>query len=173
MTTAVCRWFRTQRYRVAVRELSALSSTELRALGIAPSQINHLALEVSRNEAAYAHRPIIALTALAVLVAAWGISFSPALHERLTCEELGLEATRISNRAAELTGQQNGGRTTDIVDTTGGVVVVFRPALFFAGGDGASGAELARLKGEMGGVQSVAIRKKCPIEYRATGAKRA
>ena len=73
MTTAICRWLRTHRYRVATRELMALSSTELRTLGIAPSQINHLALEVSQNEAAYAHRTIIAVVALAGVVAVWGI----------------------------------------------------------------------------------------------------
>ena len=167
MTTAVRQWFRTHRYQVAVRELNALSSTELRTLGIAPSQINHLALEVSQNDASYAHRPIIALATLVGLVAVWGISFSPALYERLTCEELGLEATRISDRAAELTGQQKEQRTTDNVVTTVGVVA-FWPARFFIGGDDASAAELARLKGEMGAVHAVAVRKECPIEYRAT-----
>ena len=74
MTTAIRQWFRTHRYRVAIRELTALSSAELRTLGIAPSQINHLALEVSQNQSAYAHRTIIAVAALAGLVAVWGIS---------------------------------------------------------------------------------------------------
>ena len=74
MTSEICRRFRTRRYRVAIRELTALSSTELRTLGIAPSQINHLALEVSQNEAAYAPRTIIAVAILAGLVGVWGIS---------------------------------------------------------------------------------------------------
>lgn len=48
MTATVRRWVQTHRYQETIRQLQALSAEELRVLGIAPSQIEHLALEVSR-----------------------------------------------------------------------------------------------------------------------------
>ena len=48
MASAIRNWVQTQRYQEIVRQLSALSPAELRALGIAPSQIDHLAREASR-----------------------------------------------------------------------------------------------------------------------------
>jgi len=48
MTTAIRNWVQTYRYQETMRQLLALSSEELRALGIAPSQIEHLAVQVSR-----------------------------------------------------------------------------------------------------------------------------
>ena len=48
MSTAIRKWVQSHRYQVTIRRLQALSAEELRALGIAPAQIEHLALEVSR-----------------------------------------------------------------------------------------------------------------------------
>jgi uncharacterized protein YjiS (DUF1127 family) len=47
MTQAIRSWRQTRRFRAMVRELKALSPRELAALGIRPSEINHLALEAS------------------------------------------------------------------------------------------------------------------------------
>ena len=44
MSTAIRNWVQAHRYQATLRQLQALSSDELRALGIAPSQIDHLAL---------------------------------------------------------------------------------------------------------------------------------
>jgi uncharacterized protein YjiS (DUF1127 family) len=49
MTTAIRRWAQSHRHQATLRQLRALTSTELRALGIAPSEIEHLALEASRS----------------------------------------------------------------------------------------------------------------------------
>jgi len=73
MTTEIRQSVQSRRYRALVRHLKALPSTDLRALGIAPSQINHLAFEVSRTECSHIHRTIIALLSLAALVVFWGI----------------------------------------------------------------------------------------------------
>ena len=73
MTTAFRRWVQSRRYQAMVRQLKALPSTELRALGIAPSQIDHLALEVSLAQKADAPRTIIALLAVGGLIASWSI----------------------------------------------------------------------------------------------------
>jgi len=47
MSTIIRNWVQAHRYHETVRQLQALSSEELSALGIAPSQIEHLAAEVS------------------------------------------------------------------------------------------------------------------------------
>ena len=49
MTTAIRRWTQSHRYQATVRQLKALPSADLRALGISPSQIEHLAIEASRS----------------------------------------------------------------------------------------------------------------------------
>ena len=71
MITVIGRLVQSRRYRAMVRQLTALPSTELRALGIAPSQIDHLALEVSLAPKAHALTPILALLALGGLIASW------------------------------------------------------------------------------------------------------
>ena len=47
MTQAFRSWRKRHRYTATVRALQALSASDLNALGITPSQIPHLALEVS------------------------------------------------------------------------------------------------------------------------------
>jgi uncharacterized protein YjiS (DUF1127 family) len=48
MSTAIRNWVQSHRYQATLRELQALSSNELRALGIARSRIEHFAREASR-----------------------------------------------------------------------------------------------------------------------------
>ena len=71
MTTTIGLLVQSRRYRAMVRQRTALPSTELRALGIAPSQIDHLALEVSLAPKAHAFTPILALLAVGGLIASW------------------------------------------------------------------------------------------------------
>ena len=71
MTTLIRRLVQSRRYRAMVRQLTALPSTELRALGIAPSQIDHLALEVSLAQKGDVPRTIIALLTVGGLIAFW------------------------------------------------------------------------------------------------------
>jgi uncharacterized protein YjiS (DUF1127 family) len=73
MTTAIGRWVQSHRYRVMVRQLRSLPSTELRALGIAPSQIDHLAFRASLAEHTKTHRTIVVLLAVFGLIALWGL----------------------------------------------------------------------------------------------------
>lgn len=49
MTTAIRTWAQSHRYHATLRQLRALSPSELQALGILPSQIDHLATEASRS----------------------------------------------------------------------------------------------------------------------------
>ena len=89
---------------------------------------------------------------------------SPIIYDNLTCDQLREEATRLSARAGELTGQQNEEQTRDAV-ATGVAIVVFWPAAFFVGGDGQTAAELARVKGDLEAIKAVSDRKKCGIVF--------
>ncbi|MBZ9889458.1 hypothetical protein LB559_16145 [Mesorhizobium sp. BR1-1-3] len=89
---------------------------------------------------------------------------SPILYQNLTCEQLALEATNISRRATEAAGVQNKKAGQDAAVVAVGVII-FWPALFFASGDGASAAEVARLKGEMQAIEDASTLKGCGIVF--------
>jgi hypothetical protein len=44
-------------------------------------------------------------------------------------------------------------------------LVLFWPAIFFVGGDNASAAEVARLKGEMQAIEQANIAKNCGMQF--------
>lgn len=90
---------------------------------------------------------------------------SPTLYQNLSCAQLAAEAQHVSHRAAAAAGQQQRRATGDAV-ATGVALVVFWPALFFIKGDGASSAELARLRGEAVAIQQASTAKGCGIQFR-------
>jgi hypothetical protein len=90
---------------------------------------------------------------------------SPVLYENLTCRQLGEEATRVAQRAAQASGAQDAQANKDNV-LTAVTIVVFWPAAFFVGGDRQNAAEVARLKGEMEAVEQASIKKNCGIQFR-------
>lgn len=90
---------------------------------------------------------------------------SPVAYEGYTCPQLREEAARVSAKASAAIGEQNGKATNDAVMTTVGVVVFF-PTLFFVKGDGASAAEVGRLKGEMEAIDVEKIQKKCGLQFK-------
>lgn len=87
---------------------------------------------------------------------------SPVLYQNLTCEQLTLEAQRVSARAVELTGTQQQKASNDAV-AMGVGLVIFWPALFFIKGDKQTAAELARLRGELEAIQQASIAKNCGL----------
>ncbi len=94
---------------------------------------------------------------------------SPLQYNNLSCEQLGLEAERVSARASEVAGIQDEKSTNDAV-ATGVAIVLFWPAAFFIKGDGHTAAELARLKGEFETIEKVSNQKGCNLQFRK-GAK--
>ncbi|OYW61533.1 MAG: hypothetical protein B7Z40_18365 [Bosea sp. 12-68-7] len=94
---------------------------------------------------------------------------SPNQYASYTCRMLEEEATRVSSRAIAASGAQDSKATSDAV-ATGVGVVLFWPALFFIKGEGASAAEVARLKGEMDAIEQASIQKRCGIQFRRTAA---
>lgn len=89
---------------------------------------------------------------------------SPLAYQQFNCRQLGEEAGRVSQRAAELSGVQDQKRRGDIVATTA-AIIVFWPAAFLVSGNDAQTAELARLKGEFEAIQRVSIEKRCNIRF--------
>ena len=91
---------------------------------------------------------------------------SPLQYEQYSCSQLAAEASRVSQRAGELSGVQDSKRTSDKV-ATAAAIIVFWPAAFFVSGDDAQTAELARLKGEFEAIQKVSITKNCGIKFQS------
>jgi hypothetical protein len=88
---------------------------------------------------------------------------SPLQFQHLTCKQIAMEAERVSRRSAELSGVQDGKRTSDVVATTA-AVIIFWPAAFLVKGDGQTAAELGRLKGEFEALERVANEKNCRLQ---------
>lgn len=89
---------------------------------------------------------------------------SPTLYNNLSCAQLREEAKTVSSRAAAAAGVQDQKANADAAITTVGIVL-FWPALFFNNGDGATAAEVARLKGEMQAIEDASRRKGCGISF--------
>lgn len=89
---------------------------------------------------------------------------SPVVYQSYNCQQLGLEAQGISQRAAALSDAQDSQRTKDGL-VTAAAIVVFWPAAFFVGGDKQTAAELANMKGQMVAIEQASIQKKCNIQF--------
>lgn len=89
---------------------------------------------------------------------------SPIGYEAYSCEQLGLEAQRVSARAGQLSGQQDQQANKDAV-AVGVSLILFWPAVFLIKGDNTTAAELSRLKGEMNTIEQVSIQKQCGFQF--------
>lgn len=89
---------------------------------------------------------------------------STGSYKAFSCEELQQEAEIVSSRALIATGAQEKAAGQDAAVTTVGIIL-FWPALFFNKGDGATAAELARLKGEMEAIETVSRQNGCDIVF--------
>lgn len=93
---------------------------------------------------------------------------SPIGYESYTCDQLGLEAQRVSARAAALSGQQDQQAKKDAV-AVGVSLVLFWPAAFLVKGDNSTAAEISRLKGEMSAIEQVSTQKQCGFQFNTEG----
>lgn len=85
-------------------------------------------------------------------------------YDRLSCGQIAEEATRVSQRAQDVSGQQNKAAQNDAV-ATGVALVVFWPAAFFIKGNKSQAAELSRLKGELNALEITSVKKNCGILF--------
>ena len=93
---------------------------------------------------------------------------SPLHYRNFDCEQLEMEAERVSRRALELRTSLKDTADTDEVQMGVGLIL-FWPTLFFLeGGDGAEAMEYARIKGERDAIEIRSIKQKCAIEFQRT-----
>jgi hypothetical protein len=85
-------------------------------------------------------------------------------YQHLSCPQISAEAQRVSRRVAEVSGAQDEKASGDAV-ATGVALVIFWPAAFFIKGDGATAAELGRLKGEFEALERASIEKRCGLQF--------
>lgn len=89
---------------------------------------------------------------------------SSTSYQTLECDQLKMEAERVSSRARLASGRQDENATGDAV-LMGVGLVVFWPALLFTEGDGVDAAEVSRLKGEMVAIEEASAFKQCGIRF--------
>lgn len=92
---------------------------------------------------------------------------SPLAYQSYDCGQIRSELVRISNRVADVTGQQRRQANNDAW-AMGVGLVLFWPALFFLAGGSDKKEELARLKGEYDALQVSATEKRCNFDAAPT-----
>jgi len=95
------------------------------------------------------------------------MSVSSFQYDGLQCQQIAIEAQRISANVQQLAGKQDEKFTRDAVITTVGLVV-FWPALLampFVSGNDQQTAALAQARGEMIALEQASMRKRCGIVF--------
>ena len=90
---------------------------------------------------------------------------SPLHYKNFDCEQIGLEAERVSRRVLELRASLKSTADTDAVQMGVGLILLWPTLFFLEGGDKAEALEYSRLKGERGALEKTSIQKKCLIEF--------
>ena len=90
---------------------------------------------------------------------------SPLKYQDYDCDQVAMESANIERRVNSLYTSLESSAKGDKRNTAISVIL-FWPALFFIDGDSPEGAEYAQLKGEYQALQTVAVQKKCTIEFK-------
>lgn len=86
-------------------------------------------------------------------------------YKNYDCDQLQGEASRVSQRAADLHSRLKDKADGDAAQMGVGLIL-FWPTLFFLeGGDGAEAHEYSRLKGEREAIERASIQQKCTIQF--------
>ena len=85
---------------------------------------------------------------------------SPLQYQSYDCNQLQLEAQRVSDRVSSLQGDLSERADNDSAKMGVGLVL-FWPTLFFLHGDGTQATEYAHLKGERDAIEKASIERKC------------
>lgn len=92
---------------------------------------------------------------------------SAVSYQSHSCGQLEEEARRVSSEASRKAGIQDNKATNDKI-ATGVAIVLFWPAAFFvSGGNGATAAELANLRGQKEAIEEAADKRNCNISFRS------
>ena len=91
-------------------------------------------------------------------------SVSPLLYQDYDCKQLLMEGDRVSRRTQSLYASLDSKATTDTVQMTAGLLLLWPTLFFLEGGDGPEAVEYSRLKGENEAIHQTAIIKKCDMK---------
>ena len=89
---------------------------------------------------------------------------SEVSYQHYSCDQLAMEARRISARTGDLYARVKSTADTDEVQMGVGLILLWPVLFFLEGGDGPEAAEYARLKGETDAIDRAGISKKCGVE---------
>ena len=87
-------------------------------------------------------------------------SVSPTLYGHLSCQQLNMEAQRVNNRLAQLTGAQQSRANRDAT-MTAVTLLLFWPAAFAIGAGSDHADEIAQLRGEAEAIAHAARARGC------------
>jgi len=93
-------------------------------------------------------------------------------YKKYDCDQLSMEAERVSGRTVELYHSLKTTADDDEVQMAVGVLLLWPTLFFLEGGDDARAQEYARLKGERGAIEKVSVQKECDIQFQAVTPKK-
>ncbi|MFS4437900.1 hypothetical protein ACMA5I_06785 [Paracoccaceae bacterium GXU_MW_L88] len=89
---------------------------------------------------------------------------SPMAYSAYDCDQLRMEAARVSHEARVAMGAQD--RRAESDNTKVAVAtILFWPAAFLVKGDGEGASRVAALKGEMQAIEAANTQKSCGIDF--------
>ena len=90
---------------------------------------------------------------------------SPLHYKVFDCEQLEMEAERVSRRALELHTSLKDEADADEAQLAIGIILLWPTLFWLEGGDDYRATEYSRLKGERDAIERVSIQKRCAIEF--------
>jgi len=91
---------------------------------------------------------------------------SPLHYKDFDCEQLEMEAERVSRRAFELGTSLREEADADETQMAVGLILLWPTLFWLEGGDDYRAMEYSRLKGERDAIESISIKKKCFIAFK-------
>lgn len=90
---------------------------------------------------------------------------SPLHYRSFDCEQLEMEAERVSRRVLDLHRRLADEADADAVQMGVGLILLWPTLFWLEGSDDYRATEYSRLKGERDAVEKASIKKKCGIEF--------
>jgi len=86
-------------------------------------------------------------------------------YKNYDCDQLSMEAERVSRRTIDLHRSLKKTADDDEVQMGVGLILLWPTLFFLEGGDDARAQEYSRLKGERNAIETVSVQKKCGIQF--------
>ena len=90
---------------------------------------------------------------------------SPLQYNNYDCDQLSMEAERVSARTIALYHSLKDTADTDEIQMGVGLILLWPTLFWLEGGDDERAPEYARLKGERDAIEKVSVQKRCGIQF--------